>query len=160
MLLELNLSKKMATTITSATLTVTLTESISLNGSDQGATNTLTIASVNEVSKRIITVEDAANGTEVYKGGAAAGAGQFISANVKYIRLTNLDDTNFVVLHLEGSSHYSQHKLEAGKSFILPTPVGFDNNADIDNYSAETITTIQAKADSADVDLELFVACT
>jgi len=46
----------MASTITSATLTVTLTEAINLNGKDQGSKNTLSVASINEVSKRIITV--------------------------------------------------------------------------------------------------------
>ena len=122
----------MATTITNATLTVTIKEDISLNNSQQGASNSFTIASINEVAKRIITVEDATNGTEIYKGGAAAGAGPFISEKVKYIRITNLDNTNYVILHFEGRSHYSQHKLEAGKSFILGTTVGFDNNSDVD----------------------------
>ena len=46
----------MASTITAATMTVTITESISLNGADQGATNTLSIASINEVVKRIVTI--------------------------------------------------------------------------------------------------------
>ena len=42
----------MSSTITPATLTVKITETISLNGSAQGATNTLTIASINEIFKR------------------------------------------------------------------------------------------------------------
>ena len=46
----------MTSTITAATLTVTLKESIELNGVEQGATNTKTIANVNEISKRIVTV--------------------------------------------------------------------------------------------------------
>ena len=46
----------MTTTLTAATLTVTLKESIELNGVEQGATNEKTIASINEVSKRIVTV--------------------------------------------------------------------------------------------------------
>mgnify|MGYP003127187642 CR=1 FL=1 len=46
----------MSSTIGSATLTVKVTESISLNGSEQGATNTMTISSVNEISKRIVSV--------------------------------------------------------------------------------------------------------
>jgi len=148
----------MASTVNPSTLTVSLSESITLNGQDMGATNTMSIASVNEVSKRIVTAATDTNGTEIYKGAATAGAGQFISANVKYIRVTNLDDTNYVVLHLQGNAHYVQHKLEAGKSYVLNTPVGFDNDADMDDYSAETITTIQAKAVTAVVDLEVFVA--
>ena len=46
----------MATTISNATLTVKVTESISLNGSEHGATNTMTIADLDEVSKRIVSV--------------------------------------------------------------------------------------------------------
>ena len=46
----------MTTTIEAATMTVTLQESISLNGYEQGAKNTHTIASIAEVSKRIVTV--------------------------------------------------------------------------------------------------------
>ena len=45
----------MSSTITPATLTVKITETISLNGSAQGATNTLTIASINEIFKQIVT---------------------------------------------------------------------------------------------------------
>ena len=39
----------MASTITAATLTVRVVESISLNGSAQGASNSFTIDSVNEI---------------------------------------------------------------------------------------------------------------
>ncbi len=38
-----------------ATLTVTLTESISLNNREQGATNSFTVANVDETYKRIVT---------------------------------------------------------------------------------------------------------
>ena len=50
----------MATTIASGTLTVKLTESVSLNGSDMGSTNTLTVAAINEIDQRIVTI-DASN---------------------------------------------------------------------------------------------------
>ena len=45
----------MTSSITAATLTVTITEAVSLNGYDQGASNSLTISSINEVFKRIVT---------------------------------------------------------------------------------------------------------
>ena len=47
----------MASTITAASLTVTITESITLNGSNMGATNTLTVGSVNEINQRIVTLD-------------------------------------------------------------------------------------------------------
>ena len=44
----------MTTTIANATLTVTLTESITLNGQNQGATNTLSLTNIDEVSKELL----------------------------------------------------------------------------------------------------------
>jgi hypothetical protein len=90
----------MASTISAATLTVTHTEALTLNGVDRGVANTLTIASVNEVDHRIVTVDTSADRTLVNLA-ATVGAGSFINSNVKYIRLTNKDDTNFVTLGLE-----------------------------------------------------------
>ena len=39
----------MASTITAATMTVTITESVSLGGEHQGATNSFTVSSINEI---------------------------------------------------------------------------------------------------------------
>tara|TARA_Y100000310_G_C20395643_1_gene674972 strand:- start:22 stop:759 length:738 start_codon:yes stop_codon:yes gene_type:complete len=105
------------TTISAATLTLTLTESITLNGSQQGATNTQTIASVNEVSKRIVTVPTTE--TTIVAFAAAVSQGTFISGDVRYIRLTNKDDTNFVYLVFK--NEYSNEfcvKLDKGQSYI------------------------------------------
>ena len=65
----------MTSTVTAATMTVKITETIKLNGRDQGAENTISIASVNEVSKRIVT----ATTTEqiILAFGTAVAAGQF-----------------------------------------------------------------------------------
>ena len=46
----------MTSTITSSSLTVTITEAITLNGYDQGSQNAATIGSIANVFKRIITV--------------------------------------------------------------------------------------------------------
>ena len=43
----------MATSITPADLTVTITEAVQLNGSDKGSSNVLTITDVAEVDNRI-----------------------------------------------------------------------------------------------------------
>ena len=45
----------MASTVSAANLKVKITEEVILNGRDQGSSNTLTIASINEVYKRIVT---------------------------------------------------------------------------------------------------------
>ena len=76
----------MASTITSGTLTVKLTESVSLHGSDMGATNTLTVAAINEVNQRIVTL-DASNVRALFEFGTVVAPGKFVSANVKYLRI-------------------------------------------------------------------------
>ena len=62
----------MASTISAATLTVTVTESITLNGSNMGATNTLSVASVNEVNQRIVSL-DASNVRTLFEFGTTIG---------------------------------------------------------------------------------------
>ena len=148
-----------------ADLTVTITEAITLQNANRGSTFKKTITGVGEVDRRVVTVESDTNGTEIFKTGGTTEAGTHIPADVKYIRITNLDSTNWMVLFFtDGSAQQAMFKVEAGKSFILSTPVGFDtdsgdgNGDDIDEFSAATITSIQAKANSADVKAEIFVA--
>ena len=50
----------------------------------------------NEISKRIVTVTTTEAVIAAF--GAAVGAGTYIAANVRYMRLTNKDDSNFIYL--------------------------------------------------------------
>jgi|1_EtaG_2_1085319.scaffolds.fasta_scaffold25936_2 hypothetical protein len=156
----------MATTISAATLTVTLTESITLNGQDKGATNSLEIASVTEVSQRIVNVPTSE--VVVLAMGTAVAAGQFIESTVRYIRITNKDDTNHVTLTFRNeNSNECIHLLDAGHTFIY----GGDNSGGVVNTHDADATAINrgvnvmgdlvditALADTAACDLELFVA--
>tara|TARA_R110002020_G_scaffold374589_2_gene585856 strand:- start:3465 stop:3944 length:480 start_codon:yes stop_codon:yes gene_type:complete len=157
----------MTSTVTAATMTVKITETIKLNGRDQGAENTISIASVNEVSKRIVT----ATTTEqiILAFGTAVAAGQFDETKVVYIRITNLDDTNHVCLIFrnENGDEFSV-KLDKGQSFIyngdLATGVVDTMDALTGGGAGVTPNTfgdlvdITADADTASCDLELFVA--
>lgn len=151
----------MASTISAATLTVTHTEALTLNGVDRGVTNTLTIASVNEVDHRIMTIPTDALYIVVAMG-AAVGGGTFVNSGVKYIRVTNKDDSNFVTLALEASGDAAYFKLKAGESFVLYSDDLDANNAVIAHGSVSfgDIVSVKAKANSAVVDLEVFVAST
>lgn len=149
----------MASTLSNATLSVTLTEKIVLNGSDHGSTKKMSISGINEISKRILTCATTP-GTQIYAGSDAVSYGTFVTSNVKYIRITNLDDTNSVVLHLsDGSSHHSQHLLAAGQVFFLTdVSASFDVEALVQDFSGENITRIDAMAQSSAVDIEILVA--
>ena len=78
----------MASTITAATLTVKITENIDLNGKNQGGTNTLSISSIAEISKRILTITTTESTIATFSA-AVASAGHYVAADVRYIRFTN-----------------------------------------------------------------------
>jgi hypothetical protein len=92
----------MASTVTASTMTVSISESINLNGKNQGATNTLSIGSINEVTNRIVTIPTSE--VTVCSFGAAVSSGTYVAAGIRYIRLTNKDDSNYVTLNIEGAS--------------------------------------------------------
>ena len=157
----------MASTLTAATMTVTLTEAITLNGYDQGSKNTKTIASVTEISKRImeITTNEA---QIVTMSGAVASSGHFNDSFVRYMRFTNLDDTNFLTLTFTNDDNDEVAiKLDAGNSFMW-----FADNSGgmVDVFNAATagdaasdtalgsIKTIQADANTGNCDLEVLIA--
>ena len=150
----------MATTITNATLTIIISEDVSLNGTAQGGTVTQTIANINEVDRRIFTASTSEVDILGFDG-TANSMGTFLNSGVKYIRITNLDDTNFVTLGVSdtGADKFFV-KLEAGQSFIM-------NNDDLEVHATGGASSafsqadnISAKADTASVDLEIFVAST
>ena len=153
----------MATTVTAATLTVSVSEAITLNGVIKDSKAVTSIASIGEVSNRIMSIDSDTNGTDIVAIGAStlAGAGSYPKGTLKYLRITNLDDTNFIIIQFtDESSHYWELKLEAGKTLMLGDVASIDDQADIDNFSATAITKIIGKADTADCDIELYIAST
>ena len=155
----------MTSTLTAATMTVTVTESINLNGMNQGATNTLSLASIAEVSKRIVNVP--ASEVEIVAMSTAVAAGTFVESTVKYIRITNLDDTNHVVLTFKSEgNHEFAVKLDKGQTFIYNGDISggvvdtMDASGSALSLALEDLVNITALADSAACDLEILVAST
>ena len=157
----------MASTLSSATMTVRVVESIKLNGTDQGAVNTKTFSSINEISKRIITITTAESTIATFSS-AVASAGHYIAASVIYIRFTNKDDTNFITLTFRNQDNDEVAiKLDAGNSFMWSADNSggmvdvFNATEDADAASDTALgdlTNIQADANSASCDLEMFIA--
>ena len=150
----------MATTLSSATMTLRIVESIKLNGTEQGSVNTLNISNINEVSKRIVTCP--ASEITVVTFSTANAGGTFIESDVRYVRFTNKDDTNFVTLNIEGdaSTDFSV-RLDPGASYLIisSATTGVVDYADISGATLEDLTAIKATADTAACDVEIFVAC-
>ena len=157
----------MATTLSAATMTVSITESITLNGKNQGGTTINSFASITEISKRILTITTN-EATIATFSGAVASTGHYNDGNVRYIRFTNLDDTYFVCLTFtNGSNDEFSVKLDAGQSIIFngDNSTGMElifnatENADAGSHTAfGPLTTIQADAEASTVDIEMVIA--
>ena len=113
-----------------ATLTVTITESLpDYNGTnDISLSNALTISGVDDVYHRIITCPDDTPVTvATFHSTTGASDASLDVENVKYIRVTNLDGANPVILDLQidtaeddsAAADQGAILLEAGKSFIM-----------------------------------------
>ena len=152
-----------------ATLTVTHTESVTLNGSQQGGTNTKIFTGINAASKRIFTITTN-EATIATFSGAVGSAGHFNDGTVRYIRITNLHATYFVAMTLKnGSNDEFAFKLDAGQSFMLcgDNSTGMElifnatENADSATHTAfGPLTAITADAEASTVQIEMFIATT
>jgi len=146
----------MASTVTAANLTVTITESYTLNGVSYGNTVEKTFSSKGQVDQRIMNVSTTAK--TIFNWGAADEAGTAVQADYTYFRVTNLDDTNFVTLRLYNGADSFWFKVAAGESLLLMnnemdavTGTSFGALADI--------TLVAAQANTAACDIE-FIAVT
>lgn len=148
----------MPTSVSPSDLTVTISTAITLNGQTINSENILTVDDVDAFDKRIMTIPFASE-VVVIGFGAAVAQGTFITGNLKYLQITNLDTLNFVRIRVKkAGSQTFDVKLEAGKSFILgntkesvsATAVAFSAFVDADS--------INMQADTAAVDIEYIVA--
>ena len=149
--------------IGTSTLTVTVTESITLNGSQQGGTTTKTIADVNDLFKRIITCPTDEITLYTTHESNVAGA-TFDEDLVKYFRVTNHDGSNYVTLRItDANSDEFIYKLAAGESFIIWGHKTSMSAADGATAGAAgdmaDILSVEAQAPTAACDLEIIVAC-
>ena len=150
-----------------ANLTVTHTEDITLNGQQFGGTTIKSFAGINEISKRILTITT----TECVIGtfsSAVASAGHYTAADVRYMRFSNLDGTNFVTLTFRNQDNDEVAiKLDAGQTLVLNgdntngmTAI-FNATQDADAASSAnfgSLTNIQADADTGSCNLEVIIA--
>ena len=145
----------MASTVVASTATITVSESLQLGGIERGGAHTRTINNVAEADRRVMTIST--SGNSVIDLNSANGSGEFVRSAVKYIRITNLDDTNWLQIQFrKTAAEVCDLRVEPGATFMLSSGVmfaaasgSFTSFVDIDNISAQ--------ADTADVDIEIVV---
>jgi hypothetical protein len=151
----------MGTSITASTLSVKIEEDIIFNGVQQGTTNVVSFTDISEFSRRSLTVPTSE--CQIVTFGDDVGAGIFHDTDVRYVRITNLDDTNYVTLNFEGagSTDFSVRLDKNRTSYVILAThdsLGVDDYSDISGVTLEKLTTIKAVANSSACDVEVVVA--
>ena len=157
----------MASTVKAKTLRVTIQEDVVLNGTNYGSRTKKNTSSINEISKRIITVTTTESTIATFSA-AVASAGHYVAADVRYMRFTNKDDTNFITLTFRNQDNDEVAiKLDAEQSFIwngdnsngMTAVFNATQDADAASDTAfGSLTNIQADANTGSCDLEMFIA--
>ena len=152
-----------------ATLKVRIQEDIILDNKDYGSKRILEISSINEISKRILTITTTESTIATFSASAAS-AGHYIASDVRYIRFTNLEASggNFITLTFRNQDNDEVAiKLDAGQSFVwngdnvngMTAVFNATQDADAASDTAfGSLTNIQADANTGSCDLEMFIA--
>ena len=141
----------MPTTINTSDLTIITRELITLGGNQYDSKHTQIIPHIKEVTKRLITVPTASilstdtnEGVEILKMTPNLLTGPYKEADVRYIRITNLDDTNFVTLQLHNDQgNVTAKKLDFGGTYFYNCDNG---SGSIDTMQASSNTLIDTDA--------------
>ena len=145
-----------------ADLKIKIQEELTLNGVDQGGIHQGTISGITEFSKRIISLSTTE--TTILTFSSAVGMGTYVAADVRYMRFTNLDTTNFIMLTFKDEDNTEfRIKVGAGKSFLYCG----DSGGVVDTMKANgsalgsglaDLYDVTADADTAECQLEVLIA--
>ena len=158
----------MSTEITAGTLTVTITEALTMvhstaaDNRTHSQTITKTFANIDNLEKRLLNLPNT-NQVEVASFGATAATGLAVykRSSVQYIRITNLDDTNGVAAIIESTGADTVALLVDPGATLMLTDTQVEAFTDGSAFSAwSDIHHLFLKAASANVQVELVIATT
>ena len=146
-----------------ADLTVTLSETVTINGSIRGSSNTLTTASIVDTYERVLTAAHSQTTTIcTFAATPHTSAGALDVENCKYLRVTNLSTTEDMKLALVTTNTNYQVTVRAGGSHVLfQAEEGAIGEEDTSPAipTLEDITSVQVRPSATtDIQVETFVA--
>ena len=142
-----------------ATLTVTISEKLSINNKDRGNSVTVDISSVSNVIDRVVNVTTAE--IPILEFGTDNGAGKLTDAEMQYLRITNTASSGTCDLRFTDSANSKEYlvRIGAGESYLSDS-LDVNTSGDVGGAIALTqIDTIKAKA-STGLDLEIVAVAT
>ena len=146
-----------------ADLVTTISESVTLNGSVRGSSNSLTTTGIIDVFERILTCAHSQTTTvAVFNSTPHGAAGALDVENCKYLRLTNLSTDQEIKLALVTANTNYQVTVRAGGSHILfqaeEALIG-ETDASPAFPTLEDIVTVEVRPSATtDISVEVFAA--
>lgn len=154
-----------------ATLKLSIKEELVLNGKDRGSENVVSVTGITQSFHRVVTCPANLETTvAMFQAAVSTSDGALDLDDVKYVRVTNLDATNEVVLSLQISNSQNgtadgstSFLLASGRSFIMGATdegIACDDDAatiitDTDLHDLESIL-VDPKTNA--VNVEVFIA--
>ena len=147
------------------TLTTTILETLSIEGQRYDSQRIKSVENITQVLKTVVTVNETESVLLTFADDAV-GVGTVDRSSVAYLRITNLDETDYVTLAFkDGTASVYAIRVDAGSSFIVPIsnttnekPLMFatDDNANVG--SMVEIDTITADSSSGSIEMEVMMA--
>ena len=150
----------MGTELTGATLTVTITEALAVvhdtaaDNLDFAQTCTHTFASIANVDKRIFKLPNS-NLNKLVSFGTTIADGVFVRADIRYIRVTNLDGSAALQVGLDDGASDAAYTSVAANSSIMYTGVKCEGANDV--TTLDDATALKVKGVSGQ-QLEVLIA--
>tara|TARA_R110002012_G_C11618426_1_gene608713 strand:+ start:156 stop:605 length:450 start_codon:yes stop_codon:yes gene_type:complete len=146
-----------------ADLTVTIGESVTINGAARGSSNTITTTGIVDTYERVLTAAHSQTTTiAVFGSTPHSAAGALDVENAKYVRITNLSSDQDMKLAIVTTNTNYQVTVRAGGSHVL---FQAENAAigETDTSPAfgtlEDVTSVQVRPSATtDIQVEMFAA--
>jgi len=147
-----------------ADLNISISESVTINGSVRGSSNTVTTTGIVDTLERTISCTHSQT-TTIAEFGATphAAASNIDRDNVKYLRVTNLDSTNECMLGVVTDASNYQVRLRAGASHVLfngdDIAIGEEDTTPAFAAITGNLASLQIRPSSSnDIQVEMFIA--
>lgn len=154
----------MSSTISKKSLTVTIRESVDLGSNSFDGISQFKISGINEISQRVISIPT--HQVPILQLSSSAAAGTFVSSSLKYVRVSNLDNSNYVRLtftsgsNVVGGGNKYDVRLDPLRSLVFSNDA-YSGSDSLRTFNAfASFTSLKAIADTSAVDLEIYVAST
>ena len=142
----------MASTLTPTTFKVRIIEEQSVKNNVIKNEIIYIVPNVTNVDRRVLTCPQTTSVDLFNINGPTPGAGTFPSSSLKYVRITNLDDTYSVAITTSGSQGYFTQELTPTASiFIVSSNITSSN---FNGTFGDNISSVKAYALSGSADIE------